>query len=370
MRIGLIVNPNSGLGGTVGLKGTDGPDTVAEALRRGAIPQAGPRARIALERLAGRVPGASLTIAGGPLGADWAAGLPLDLCVLAPQELTGTGRDTRQAVRAMQPLDVVVFAGGDGTARDVMAALPPGIAILGIPCGVKMHSGVFAVTPGAAGAMMADLLGDADRVAWQDEAEVMDIDEDALRAGVIAPRLYGLARTPVSRNLMQAAKGGPRVNAATALASAATALVREMTPETLYVIGPGSSAGAVLTAAGHAPTTLGVDAMINGKVVARDTDAHRLAELARGRSVRLVLGVTGQQGFLLGRGNQQIDASVIRQAGRDGLIVLATEDKLARLSQPRLLVDTGDPALDMELAGFIRVRTGANRETMMRITSP
>ncbi len=369
MRIGLIVNPNSGLGGAVGLKGTDGPDTVAEALRRGATPQAGPRARMALERLAARVPGAELTIAHGCLGADWAEGLPLELRVLPPKKITGTARDTQQAVRAMQPLDVVVFAGGDGTARDVMAAAPEGTAILGIPCGVKMHSGVFAVTPGAAGSMMADLLSDPNRVAWDDGAEVMDIDEAALRKGVIAPQLYGLARTPVSRSLMQAAKGGPRMNTAVALAAAAAALVGEMSPDTLYVIGPGTSAGSVMTAAGHAPTTLGVDALLNGKVVARDTDARRLAELSRGRPVRLVLGVTGQQGFLLGRGNQQIDASLVRRAGRDGLIVLATEEKLAALSQPRLLVDTGDPALDAELAGFIRVRTGANRETMMRIAS-
>jgi predicted polyphosphate/ATP-dependent NAD kinase len=369
MRIGLIVNPNSGLGGAVGLKGTDGPGTVAEALRRGATPQAGPRARIALERLAQRVPGADLTISAGCLGAGWADGLPLGLRVLPPQKITGTARDTRQAVHAMGPLDVVVFAGGDGTARDVMAAVPEGTAILGIPCGVKMHSGVFAVTPGAAGSIIADLLSDPGRVAWQDEAEVMDIDEAALRAGVIAPRLYGLARTPVSRSLMQASKGGPRMNAAAALASTAAAVAHEMVPGTLYVIGPGTSAGAVMTAAGHAPTTLGVDALLDGRVAARDADARRLAGLARDRPVRLVLGVTGQQGFLLGRGNQQIDASLIGRAGRDGLIILATEDKLATLAQPRLLVDTGDPALDAELGGFIRVRTGKNREMLMRITS-
>ena len=159
------------------------------------------------------------------------------------------------------------------------------------------------------------------------------------------------------------------MNTAAALTAAATTIVREMAPNTLYVIGPGTSAASVMAAAGHTPTTLGVDALLDGEVVARDTDARRLAELARDRPVRLVLGVTGRQGFLLGRGNQQIDASLVRRAGRDGLIVLATEEKLAALSQPRLLVDTGDPALDAELAGFIRVRTGANRETMMRIAS-
>jgi predicted polyphosphate/ATP-dependent NAD kinase len=369
MRIGLVVNPNSGLGGAVGLKGTDGPDTVAEAFRRGAVPKAGARARIALERLGARLPGASLHVAAGILGADWAQGLPLDLHISPAQELTGTARDTLGAVTAMLPLDVVVFAGGDGTARDVMSVAPRQTAILGIPCGVKMHSGVFAVTPGAAGSMMADLLSAQDRVAWNDEAEVMDIDEAVMRTGVIAPRLYGLARVPVSRNLMQAAKGGPRINAGAALSSAAAEIVGEMQPETLYVIGPGTSAGTVMKAAGHTPTTLGVDAMLNGKVVARDTDSQSLDALAGDRPVRLVLGVTGQQGFLLGRGNQQIGPHLIAHAGRDGLIVLATEDKLVTLSQPRLLVDTGNPALDTDLSGFIRVRTGAGRQMMMRVTS-
>ena len=369
MRIGLIVNPNSGLGGTVGLKGTDGADTVAEALRRGAIAQAGVRTRTALELLSRRVPDATVFIAPGRLGADWAKGLPLDLRLSRERALTDTASDTRQAVLDMPPVDVLVFAGGDGTARDVMSALPEGTAMLGLPCGVKMHSGVFAVTPGAAGSMMADLLSDENRFEWQDDAEVMDIDEAELRAGVIAPKLYGLARIPVSRNLMQAAKGGPRMNSASALSAAAAGVVREMETDTLYVIGPGTSAGAVVTAAGHTPTTLGVDALLNGELVAKDADAQKLNALAQDRPVRIVLGVTGQQGFLLGRGNQQIDAGLIRRAGPDGLIVLATEDKLAALAQPCLLVDTGDPRLDAELAGFVRVRTGAAREMMMRVTS-
>jgi len=369
MRIGLIVNPNSGLGGAVGLKGTDGPDTVAEALRRGATPQAGLRTRTALELLTRRVPKATLFIAPGRLGADWAMGLPLDLRLSRQRSLTGAGYDTQQAVLDLPPVDVIVFAGGDGTARDVMSVIPEGAAILGIPCGVKMHSGVFAVTPSATGSMMADLLSNQDRIEWQNEAEIMDIDEAGLRAGVIAPRLYGLARTPVSRTLMQAAKGGPRMNSASALAAAAAGVVRDMTAETLYVIGPGTSAGAVMTATGHRPTTLGVDALLNGEMVAQDTDALGLNRLAKDRPVGIVLGVTGQQGFLLGRGNQQIDANIIRRAGRGGLIILATEEKLAALAQPCLFVDTGDLELDAELGGFIRVRTGAAREMMMRVTS-
>ena len=368
MRIGLVVNPFAGLGGAVGLKGTDGPGTVAEALRRGAQAKAGARARLALIRLADRVPGAAITLAAGLLGQDWARDLDLNAKILAGVSQTGTARDTKEAIRAMGTLDVIAFAGGDGTARDV-ASVADGAALLGIPCGVKMHSGVFAVSPQSAGAMMADLITSPDRINWINDAEIMDIDEEALRRGFLAPRLYGYARVPTSRNLMQAAKGGPRQDAASALSSAAHDIVAGMKEDTLYVIGPGTSAGSVMTAAGHFATPLGVDALLNRRVVEQDADDATLQGLATGREVRVVLGVTGQQGFLLGRGNQQIGPALIAKAGRDGLIILATENKLTALAHPHLLVDTGDPDLDTELAGFVRVATGANREMMMRIAS-
>jgi predicted polyphosphate/ATP-dependent NAD kinase len=369
VKVGLVVNPVAGLGGAVGLKGTDGPDTVAEALRRGAVAHAGERTRRAMARLADRVPGARVTVAPGALGADWVGGLALETDVLRLGPPSGTASDTREALAALRGHDLIVFAGGDGTARDVAGRLSPGAGMLGIPCGVKMHSGVFAVSPEAAGALLADILMDPDRIAWDDAAEVMDIDEEALRAGRLAPRLYGHARVPIARNRMQAAKGGPRLDSGAALAEAAAEVVAGMEPGTLYVIGPGTSAGAVMRAAGHAPTVLGIDAMRDGEVVARDARATDLLRLAGDGPVRIVLGVTGQQGFLLGRGNQQIAPELIARAGREGLIVLASEPKLAALAQPRLWVDTGDPALDARLSGFVRVRTGRGRETMMRIAA-
>lgn len=365
MRIGLVVNPVAGLGGAAGLKGTDGPDTVALALRRGAVPQAGPRTARALAVLARAHPGAAILAGPGTLGADWAAGLAVTSVNIGPT--TGTARDTKAVVKAMGPVDLVVFAGGDGTARDVAGCLPPGAGILGIPCGVKMHSGVFAVAPELAGHLLVDLVGNPGRVRWATDAEVMDIDEVALRAGHIAPRLYAHARVPMARGQMQAAKGGPRRDSASALAAAAAEVAAAMQPGVLHVVGPGTSAGAVSRELGLTPTLLGVDAVLDGQRVARDATAADLSALAGDLPVRLILGVTGQQGFLLGRGNQQIGPDLIRRAGREGLIVLATEDKLAALATPRLWVDTGDPALDGELAGFVRVQTGAARFTMMRI---
>jgi predicted polyphosphate/ATP-dependent NAD kinase len=369
MRIGLVVNPIAGLGGRVGLKGTDGPDTVAQAIARGAQPQAGLRTARALARLAQRVPGAKLVAAPGPLGMDWTEGLDLAVEPAKVETDSRTARDTRLAVAAMQDCDLILFAGGDGTARDVAGALAPGQGMLGIPCGVKMHSGVFAVSPEAAGALAADLIEAPERTAFSDEAEVMDIDEAALRKGHIAPQLYGLARVPVARNRMQASKGGPRMDSGVALAGAAREVVDQMQPGTLYIIGPGSSAGAVAKAAGHTPTVLGIDALRDGQMVGRDVSASDLEELAGDGPVAIVLGVTGQQGFLIGRGNQQISPLLLQRAGRDGLIVLASEDKLAKLAKPRLWVDSGDADLDAQLAGYLRVHTARGRETLMRLSS-
>ena len=369
MKVGLIVNPNAGLGGAVGLKGTDGPDIVAQALERGAVAQSGPRVRRAMARLAARAPGAAIVTVPGALGADWVDGLDLALTIRPLPDVSGTARDTWQAVLAMKDCDLIVFGGGDGTARDVAGRLSNGTGLLGVPCGVKMHSGVFAVSPEAAGALLADLVGQDGPLDWDDATEIMDIDEEVLRAGRIAPRLYGHARTPRARNRIQASKGGPRIDWGAQLQGAAAELVGEMDDHTLYIIGPGTSAGAVMRAAGHEPSVLGTDALRQGAIVARDATAQDLETLGADDAIKIVLGVTGQQGFLLGRGNQQISPALFRKAGRDGLLVLASEDKLASLAQPRLWVDTGDPDLDAELSGFVRVRTARGREMMMRVSA-
>lgn len=311
MRVGLIVNPVAGLGGPVGLKGTDGRNAVAEAFRRGGQPKSGIRARRAMARLAARAPGVTLYVASGELGSDWLADIDLDLRPVAMGALTGTARDTRTAVEAMSDLELIVFAGGDGTARDITASLRPGMAVLGVPCGVKMHSGVFAISPEAAGALLADIVSSPERIIWNDLAEVMDIDEAESCAGRIAPRLFSHARSPLARNRMQAAKGAYGTNASAALAAAADEIAKSMAPGTLYVIGPGTSAAAVMQAAGHVSSLLGIDALRDGRLLARDATASELERLAGDGPVRIVLGVTGRQGFLLGRGNQPISPRLI-----------------------------------------------------------
>ncbi|MGH6900126.1 MAG: ATP-NAD kinase family protein, partial [Geminicoccaceae bacterium] len=279
-----------------------------------------------------------------------------------------TAADTRAAVRAMRErgVDVILFAGGDGTARDVAQEIGLAIPVLGIPCGVKMHSGVFAISPEAAGRLIAELCVGAGRVRFR-EVEIMDVDEDAVRESRIAARLYGYARAPYARRLVQGAKGGPPPSDEDAVDAACAEIAREMAPGTLYLTGPGRTAKRVTDALGLDGTLLGVDAVLDRRLVGRDLSEREILELMRGRQARIVVGVIGGQGFVFGRGNQQIGAQVIRQVGRDGLVIVASTEKLLALPEPRLLVDTGDRALDAALAGHVRVRTGPRRSMVMRL---
>jgi predicted polyphosphate/ATP-dependent NAD kinase len=370
-RIGFIVNPLAGLGGPAGLKGTDGRDTAALALGRGARPMAQDRARIALEALrqSGR-PGVLLT-AGGDMGADIAAaaGLAHEVVRAAGEQATDAG-DTRATVRAAMArgADAILFAGGDGTARDVLAASGGVVPLLGIPCGVKMQSGVFATGPATAGRLLAVWLASSGTPATR-RAEVMDIDEDALRAGHLAPRLFGYASTPDVPGGMQHPKAGRPRDDDAALAAAARGLAASLPRGTAVVIGPGTAAKAVCDALGVRGTLLGVDVVLDGALCAADVSRNELSRCVNGLPVRIVVGVTGGQGFVFGRGNQPIGPEIVRRAGRDGIAILAGRSKLALLPDPWLLVDTGDPDLDRDLAGYARVVTGPGETCMMRLVA-
>ncbi len=370
LRIGLIVNPIAGMGGRVGLKGTDGADVLAEARRRGAAPQAGQRAQQALAEIArSGCPVAILTLAGA-MGEDAAKAAGLAPEIIGGSPDPSAAADTAIAAQAMAERGValILFAGGDGTARDIHAAIGQQVPLLGIPAGVKMHSGVFATSPAAAGRLVA-LLADAEaggRLQFE-AAEIMDIDEAAVRANRISARLYGYARIPIERRLVQQPKAGAVAHDDAGIAAAALAIAGEMRPDISYVVGPGRSAKQVLGALGLQGALLGVDLVRDGKLVGTDRAAEQLQRLTMATPVRIIAGVTGGQGFLFGRGNQQIPPEIIAKAGRDGLIVVAGRQKLAGLACGRLLVDTGDPALDAALAGHLRVRCGDGEWVMMRV---
>ena len=371
LRLGLIVNPVAGLGGRVGLKGTD--DLADAALALGAEPLAEARTLRALKRIQNRRGGIVLLAGAGTMGQKVAgeAGLIVEVVPGLSNPKT-SARDTIAIARSMQGrVDLILFAGGDGTARDLLDAVGEAVPMLGIPAGVKMQSGVFAATPEAAGDMIAAMAGIEDRSRLQfRSSEVMDIDEEALRDGAISPRLYGYAKVPFLPLLLQNAKVRNHGLDEAALDAAARQIAMTMASDTLYAIGPGRSAKRVLQALGVFGAMLGTDLVLGGTLVARDANERTILDAASGRTFRIVVGVIGGQGYVFGRGNQELSPAVIRLAGRDGITIIASQQKLLALEEKRLLVDTGDPTLDRDLAGYWRVIVGPKEDMVMRIETP
>lgn len=390
--IGLVVNPVAGVGGPAGLAGSDGADVQRLALARGARSRVQERAVLALTTLAERHPGLAVATAAGAMGADAVRAAGLVPRVVTPalgveRNETEAG-DTSRAVAALAAdgVDLILVVGGDGTLRDAVAGLegaehPSGAgtdvgrhadtrmpAVLGVPAGVKMYSPVFAVSPRAAGAIAADWI-DLGGLPT-DEREVLDIDEAAMRRARVDPTLYGMLRVPYRSGRTQARKAPTPVTEAAAVEAAARGAVARMLPGVRYLLGPGGTTAEISRQLGVEGSPLGVDVVLDGTaVVCGASEQELLAEIAEGPA-QAVVTVIGGQGFLLGRGNQQLSAAVLRALGDDPLLVVAPEQKLIDLHGRPLLVDTGDPELDARLAGHMRIVTGSGTSSLYAVSAP
>lgn len=374
-RIGFLINPIAGMGGRVGLKGTDGVADRARAL--GAEPVANARALEALaefKRLVKGMPHPPVVewwAAAGAMGSEalHTAGLTVGAIVHMPAD-PPSAQDTRTTVERFlaAPVDLILFCAGDGTARDICALTGDATPVLGIPAGVKMHSGVFGVTPAkTAQALVRYLAGEIGLA----PAEVVDLDEERYRQGEWVVRLYMVARTPFEANCMQPTKTpSSGADEAAAQDDIAAELLEDMArnPSALYLLGPGSTVQAIGRALRIDKTLLGIDAVADGKIIGKDLAERAILDLLdRYRERKLVLSPIGAQGFVLGRGNQPLSPEVVRRIGADNLIVISTPGKLART--PWLRFDTGDPALDAAMTSrkFFEVIIGYHRRRLVRV---
>jgi predicted polyphosphate/ATP-dependent NAD kinase len=380
-RLGLIVNPLAGIGGRVGLKGSDGAEIQKRALELGAVPRALERTVQALDKLTA-VEGLEIITYPGEMGEDAARACgfrPTVIGAIAPGATTA--QDTRAAAAAMHrlPVDLLLFAGGDGTARDIhegIAGSASGqhLPVLGIPAGVKIHSAVYATSPASAGSLAAQYL--QGRVQQLREAEVLDIDEEAFRQGAVSARLYGYLRVPYRSNLVQSQKV-PSDPEEASLAAIAADIAENLEAECLYIIGPGTTTRAVAAELGLEKTLLGVDVAHSREegslgLVAADVNETQLLALLdehQGRPARIVVTPIGGQGYIFGRGNQQISPDVIRQVGRQQIIVVSTRDKLYALGTQPLRVDSGDPTVDEMLSGYLTVVTGYRERAVRKVSA-
>jgi len=362
------VNPVAGIGGRVGLKGSDGEAIVRRAVELGAVKLSPGRAVEALRRIARIKEQVEVITYPSEMGEDEAREAGFQPTVIGSIAHDSTTReDTIEAARTMAEMgvDLIMFAGGDGTARDLVEAVDGDIPALGIPAGVKIHSGVFAINPVDAGELAALYL-EGGPVKLR-ELEVMDIDEEAFRDDRLSARLYGYLKVPYVEAMVQNTKSGSTTTDGFSLEGIAADIVEEMEDDVIYVLGPGTTVRPIAERLGLSKTLLGVDVVLNGEIIASDANEEKLLELIDGKEARVIVTVIGGQGFVFGRGNQQISPQVIRAVGVENITIIATPGKLAALQGRPLLVDTGDPELDELLSGYAKVVTEYGRRVVYRV---
>ncbi len=343
--IGLIVNPVAGMGGAVGLKGTDGKAIVNQAKSLGAKPVAPVRAEAFLSELNPAKSDVQLMVGAGSMGEDEAKNCGFTYNVLGDRKKETSAEDTVAIAKKMVDAGValIVICGGDGTARDVQATVDMTLPVLGVPTGVKMHSAVFAVNPRAAARVVMRFLREELPLR---ESEVMDVDEKAFREGRLSAELYGYVLTPYEPHLIQANKLASPMTESELRNQAAIAVyvIENMKSEVIYIIGPGTTTRTIGDLLDAKKTLLGVDLFCNKKIIESDVNEQQIIDAIRGKAAQIIVTFIGGQGFIFGRGNQQISAKVIRQVGIDNIVVVATASKLRSLKSLR--VDTGDSDLD------------------------
>ena len=365
-NLGLIINPVAGLGGSVGLKGSDG--LVEEALARGAVPQSENRAEVALQELVSLKD--SITVYTGPgcMGEALVKKLGFRCVVMdCAQTESTSAEDTQALVRWLQEqgMDLILFAGGDGTARDICAATTESGVFLGIPAGVKIHSPVYARSAAAAGRLAVLYL--QEQVESVVESEVLDIDEDQDRQEINTTKLYGYLHIPGEPTYMQCRKCSSTSSEADCFAAIADYVADTMERDTYYIIGAGTTTRAVMHELELKNTLIGVDLVYNYELVANDVYGGQILELIADKPAKLVVTVTGGQGFLFGRGNQQLTPEVLRRIGKENIIILAAKEKIIKLRGQPLLVDTGDAELDQYLSGYYYVICDYNETIVCKV---
>jgi predicted polyphosphate/ATP-dependent NAD kinase len=371
MKLGFIVNPIAGMGGRVGLKGTDG--VLKEAVARGAKPIAAKRATEFLKKLKEKVGDKEIEVftCPGIMGAKEAKASSFSVQIL-PMKIgkETSAEDTKTAVKLLTEAnaDLIVFVGGDGTAKDIFDAMQGDnkVPVLGVPSGVKMYSGIFAVNPSDA---VDVILAFAENQAEITEFEVMDANEEAIRSDAFAVKLYGFLKGPFVPMRIQGSKqiSPETVDEKENQKAMARFIIEEMQPEATYILGPGTTVKCIAELLGVEKTVLGVDIYKKGKVIL-DVDEKRILEEATDwQNTWIILSPIGHQGILLGRGNQQISPEIIKRVGKQHIIVAATKSKLQSIEGNVLRVDTGDAEVDNMLKGYIKVVTDYREWRLMQV---
>jgi predicted polyphosphate/ATP-dependent NAD kinase len=360
-KVGLIVNPVAGMGGSVGLKGTDG-EMYKKAVELGATPITPQRVEDALSLVKRK--DLHFIVAPDQMGEKYIRKFSFEYETISKIAGTTSAGDTERIAREMleKGVDLLIFVGGDGTARDICNAVGFKVPVVAIPSGVKMFSPVFALSPYAAAEMINSF---EDRFI---EKEVLDIDEDAFRENRLAAELYGYLKVPKSTTLLQGKKESSNVTQSEEHVKEGIAdyLIENLDKDTLYILGPGTTLNTIARKMQIEKTLLGIDAVYKSMSVGTDLNEKALSALiAKYNTVKIIVTPIGGNGFIFGRGSTQFTPEVLRSIGSENIIIVATEDKISKLESLR--VDTGNIEIDKSLSGFKKVITGYKKETIIEV---
>jgi predicted polyphosphate/ATP-dependent NAD kinase len=357
--LGLIVNPIAGMGGKVGLKGTDGEDTLKKAISLGAKKETPNKVKKVLKYIRENIDGIDIITCPAEMGEKEC--MELGIAPIVIGNISGgktTYNDTEKAALKMmeEKVDLILFAGGDGTARNIYNSIGDKIPVIGIPTGVKIHSAVFATNPLNAGKVVENFFKNGNIEIR--ESEVMDIDEEQFRKGKVVAKLFGYMKVPYIQEYVQSLKAGGIYSDNVCLEGIADYVIDEMERDYIYLIGSGTTTRKILERMSLPYTLLGIDVVKENRLIAKDANEETILKILRDKKFKIVVSPIGGQGYIFGRGNQQLSPKVIKAAGKENIIIISTPSKLINLKGRPLLVDTGDEKIDRMLKGYYRVIVG------------
>lgn len=361
-KLGLIINPIAGMGGSVGLKGTDGKDILKKAINLGAKPSATDRAKELLSKLESIKSKLVFITCPNFMGENVLKELNYvhevvnDPSFENIQKLYDTAsfhtRKAAELMKKIEDLDLIIFVGGDGTARDVLSSVNQDKPCLGIPAGVKIYSSVFAFNPHVASSLIMQYL-------WEEiplrEAEVLDIDEEEYRKGKLVSKLYGYMLIPYNINYSQSSKLGTPDSDLDNQERIAKRVIENLESDVYYLLGPGTTTKTITDQLRQPKSVLGVDLLYNKQITAQDLNEQQILEHIKDNPTKIIVSLIGRQGFLFGRGNLQFTPKILRLIGSTNIIIISTRYKLQNIPNSIIRLDTRDPLLDGEMRGIYKV---------------
>lgn len=365
-KIGLIINPIAGVGGKAGFKGTDDVNSYNIAIESGYRAESNNRAKTALSKITQYKGEIELFTAPGLMGEDVLVQCGFEPIVIGTIIKNTTSKDTKNVSKQMldMNLDLLIFCGGDGTARDILDVVGQDCLTLGIPAGVKMHSSVYAKSPNLAGDLITKFI--LNKPINTVSREVMDINEDDYKKNIISARLYGYLKILFDKNYVQNIKARSK-SLVQDQKSIAHEIISNLESDIVYIVGPGTTTKVIFDELNIEKSLVGVDLLFDKKLLAKDVSEKNILKNIQNKKVKIIVTVIGNQGYIFGRGNQQISAKVIRKVGKENIIVVATKDKILSLNSRSLIVDTGDIKIDNMLKGYVKIITGFKEKLVYKI---